>query len=242
MTTDLSPVLDKVRKLLQLATSDNANEAAAAMAKAQSLIEQHRLSVAELEVSGSGVQETERSDFVLVLNGTRLPIWQMRLIITLVKANGCDTWAHRTTNETGKIVTEQRVIGRESDVAAVKYLFSYSVSELGRLARLCCKGLGRSYHNAWYQGAVTGIKDQIAVAREITRQESGVSTQAIVLVDKRSTDAEEALKRLVPGLKNTKVRSGRLIKDAYDRGREAGRNLPLGQRPGLGEADHKALT
>ena len=227
METNLTPVLDKVRKLLQLAKSDNANEAAAAMAKAQSLIEQHRLSVAELEASGDGDQESKTPTVVMVLEGVRLPIWQVRLIIILVEANGCDTWqgyAHKA----GKVVSHYQVIGRASDVEAVKYLFAYSVSELTRLAK-CCKGLGRSFHNAWYQGAVTGIKDQITVAKEIAHQEAHASTQALVLLDKRRTDAALAMRQLVPGLKTTPVRSGKLIGDAYRAGREAGRNMPMGR-------------
>jgi hypothetical protein len=54
----MSDILNKVRKLLRLAESPNANEAALAAAKAQELIDAHNLSTALLvEDGGEDVDE-----------------------------------------------------------------------------------------------------------------------------------------------------------------------------------------
>lgn len=45
----MSPIIEKVQKLLSLSKSSNAHEAAAATAAANKLIDQHRLTMADLD-------------------------------------------------------------------------------------------------------------------------------------------------------------------------------------------------
>ena len=57
-TTDRDSVIERVKKLLALAGSNtNVNEAAAAMARAQKLMLEHKLAAAELVVDGDAQEE-----------------------------------------------------------------------------------------------------------------------------------------------------------------------------------------
>jgi hypothetical protein len=47
-------IIDKLQKLLALSASDNENEATLAMKKAEELMREHNLSVADVAIDGSG--------------------------------------------------------------------------------------------------------------------------------------------------------------------------------------------
>ncbi|MDD3816412.1 MAG: DUF2786 domain-containing protein, partial [Desulfocapsaceae bacterium] len=47
-------IINKLQKLLSLSASDNENEAALAMKKAEGLMREHNLSVADVALDGSG--------------------------------------------------------------------------------------------------------------------------------------------------------------------------------------------
>ncbi|MFA4971485.1 MAG: DUF2786 domain-containing protein [bacterium] len=233
---DLSPVLDKVRKLLRLAQSSNENEAAAAMGAAQRLIDEHRLSVAELEASGQEPSEPMVEAGEVLMEGSRVATWKVRLMLALVKANGCSMWFSRPRYTR---VTTYQFVGRKSDVESVKYLLAYALNELGRLAEAQCRGMGRSAFASWYLGAVAGIREKLEAAKQEVR--ATASTSALAVIDKRQGEAQAFREALTNGTKTVAVRSSISDACAYNRGLEAGRSLNLG-RPGLTGGSAKALT
>ena len=60
----MTDVLDRVRKLLRLATSSNANEAASAAAKAQELINQHQLQDALIAVDAHTDEDVDTEQII----------------------------------------------------------------------------------------------------------------------------------------------------------------------------------
>ena len=88
MNADHAAVLDRVRKLLALATSPNVHEAAAAAAAAQALVERHRLEgrlAAHAAVTGSLTDGREAP----LDRARRLRRWKVALATGLADANGC---------------------------------------------------------------------------------------------------------------------------------------------------------
>jgi hypothetical protein len=53
-TTMDQKIIEKLQKLLALAASDNEHEAGLAMSKAEALMREHNLSVADVALNGSG--------------------------------------------------------------------------------------------------------------------------------------------------------------------------------------------
>ena len=87
----LDAIKAKVTKLLATATSDNENEAALAMSMAQTLIEKHKLSMAELSDAESNQIEDEAiiKDEQPLFSAGRITSWKSQLAVYISKVNGC---------------------------------------------------------------------------------------------------------------------------------------------------------
>lgn len=130
-------LLDKVRKLLELSRkNDNVHEASAAAAKAQQLMEEHRITEAMLEAGKPVVERIEESIEMDVLEEGRkryVDAWRWHLASTLCAINGCAWFQY----EDEKGIAHLHLIGRRSDIEAVRYLYRYLTLEI---LRLCQEG------------------------------------------------------------------------------------------------------
>jgi hypothetical protein len=226
----LSAILEKVRKLRALATSSNEHEAAAAAAAAERIIQEHRLSEAEVEAGGEAPTEKASDGHEpITTHAKRAPYWRKYLVSGLSSRHGCATylryaggggWAHQ-------------IVGRKSDVETVRYLFAWLSLEIDRLAGLH-KGEGRAWLNSYRVGAVAGCLEAMAVAEREIRAQAHVTSTAIVRVDARREEAKAAL----PGGLgkgsgyNGSINSG----GGYAAGKRDGANIHTGVRIGGGAA------
>ena len=121
-------IIEKIKKLLALATSDNAHEAAAAAGMAAKLMAQHQ--IAEAELIG-GIEEKATKEIDPLFAGKTLPGWLNILSAGLGKQNSVYTWLHRKSDGTSHVC----IAGRPSDVANVRFLFAYLHSEIERLTQ-----------------------------------------------------------------------------------------------------------
>jgi hypothetical protein len=226
-------VIAKVKKLRALATSDNVHEAAAAAAAAERLLQQYRLSEAELEAEDDAPHETAALDAEPVdVFGRNLQHWRAALLTGMCKLHGCRNWSEYAGN--GKRVF--RIVGRPSDVATVRYLYAWLVSEIERLAQRHGKGQGRTWFNSYRRGAVNGV---LAAMREANQEaRAAVSSVALVKIDARKVEADQIVDAL--GMNRKKIGGRvRLDRDAYGRGERDGRaihqgkSLPNGAGPRL---------
>lgn len=136
--TALSDIIAKVQKLRRLATSSNANEAAAAAAAADRIIQEHALSEAQLEASGEHVAElpTEAKDPLHVFRGGRTPAWHLRLCVELARHYGCALYVEGFRYPNGRKAEEHvKIVGRSSDVEALRFMYSWLSVEVERLAQ-----------------------------------------------------------------------------------------------------------
>jgi hypothetical protein len=223
-----SPVIEKVKRLLALAKSDNEHEAANAMAMAQRLIQQHRLSVAELEAeTGNATEQPEIHQETPVISGKRIPKWKVRLFLALARHNGCSHFHHGRRGADKHYV----LVGRSSDVENVRFLFAYASSELTRISDLQCGGHGRSYRDSWYHGAVSGIDEQLKRAAESER--ATATSRALMVLDGRRSEAEALMNKSFD-IKTTKVRTrGNMDWGAYRAGKEVGNRMQIKPRKAL---------
>ncbi len=216
MTPDRDTILDRVRKLLRLGESSNPNEAAAALAAAQKLIDRHRLS--ELELGADEVDETVvRDDDALWTGGQRVG-WRGSLAAALCRANGVAVcWSTRA--ERGLLMRRLILAGRPEDIAVVRHLFGHCSREIDRLASAHCAGRGRAFHNAFRFGCVQAIAEQLGETRRQTQSESAA---LVVRLDERIARARALFGRTSRGRASFVSSS-----EGIEAGRRAGRSIHL---------------
>ncbi|PTQ91240.1 DUF2786 domain-containing protein [Agitococcus lubricus] len=81
---DKETALDKIKKLLSLAKSDNTNEAEAALRQARKLMDMHQLDITEIQAS-----EVHEEQIPSVASKMP-PTWMIRLAQTCASAFGCE--------------------------------------------------------------------------------------------------------------------------------------------------------
>lgn len=222
MNAEHAAVLDRVRKLLALATSPNVHEAAAAAAAAQALIERHRLEgllAAHAAVTGSVTDGREAP----LERARRLRRWKVALATGLADANGCLAYTAEDAR-TGE--TLLLVLGRGEDRAAIAALWDWLVQRLEWLSATEGPGRSRAWHDAFRVGAA-----EVVVARlsAVAEGEAGrVPAEALMRVQSARADQAaavaayaEAHLALGPG------RALRVDARAYTAGRAAGARVTL---------------
>ena len=224
----IEAVVEKIRKLRALATSANVNEAATAAALADRLIQEHGLSEAQLEAEGVGPKEAPvQADTPLAEYGQRAPSWAKILANRLVTHFDCacfsDTVRNPLTRERRKVV---RIVGRPSDVETVRYFYAWLSVEIERLAQADARGQGRRFANGFRQGAVDGVMTAMEVSKAAARgaAKAAGASAAIVLVDAREAEADALMREKNPKLRTVSF-GGRVQRDGYERGQEAGRRI-----------------
>lgn len=226
----LSSIIEKIQKLRRLATSSNVNEAAAAAAAADRLIQEHGLEEAQLEADGQTAGEMASLEAEPVASWTGLtPAWQLSLGSLLAHHYDCACFRERNVYGKSRKVESLRIVGRPSDVATMRYMFAWLTLEIERLAHGSRAAAGASpaetvaIRNSFRHGAVHGV---IYAMRESKRAARATATSAaIVLVDSRLAASEAALKHAEPGLVSAAKVGGASRGDAYRDGVKAGRDL-----------------
>lgn len=246
-------ILDRVRKLLELAHNNpNVNEAANAAAAAQELMTRHAIGEAMLAPVADTIEEQIEAD-LLYAQGKKHATWRGILAVAMAEVNQCKVFV------TGG---DLHIIGRPSDAATVRWLFTYVVREIERL----CKeeagwrgNPGRVWCNNFKIGAVesvnTRLREAAAAARAAMRREAGASDtmgtgSAIVLVnnalaklDKRSADVR-AYGQARFKLRARSASSFRSDNGGREAGRRAGAHIELAPAKGgsLGAGSRQRLS
>lgn len=162
--------IEKAQKLLRLTTSNNPHEAALAASRAQEIMDRYQLGNLALEYEQRAPEEPIK-DFgndPLDPDAKQHATWRSRLASALGRNNACKVY--RQYNGT------LGIIGRPSDVASVRYLFSWLRQEVDRLAQRDCVGNGRTYANNFRIGVVETIADRLAEQKKQT--EAAVKQEA----------------------------------------------------------------
>jgi len=215
--------LDKVRKLLALATSPNPHEAAVAAARAQALIETHRLQ-AWMDADRAAVEDPDpiidARDEPL-LTGRRIRRWKTALAVVLGQANGCVAYTLGGDKEQAIIL-----VGRARDRAAVTELWGWLVRRIEWLSATHGAGQTKKWHEAFRLGVVDSVAQRLREGAEEVR--CGLDETALVVVDPARAAHRDALDRFVAD--NLQLGRGRTLRvdaAAWEHGKEASGDLDL---------------
>lgn len=225
----MDTIKDRVTKLLMLASSSNENEAAVAMAMAQDLMDRHKISVAELCVGE--VEEGIVRDAEAVFAGGRIPHWKTYLVQSIAKNNGCSIIkvSHQGHARAGERGSKIEIFGRPTDIAAVRFMLAYSVTQLTRHAP---KGKGHVFSNSWYLGAVQGISQKMADAKKAAYQTA--SKYALVKLDTRDKKVDEFVAENIPNLRKGAAVRSNIDSGAYWEGHTKGKSMDINDKSRIG--------
>jgi hypothetical protein len=245
-------IVDRVRKLLELAKSDNVNEAGNAAKQAQILMARHN--IAEATVSALDGEPQEEIEKDLLHRGDKAyASWKGTLALAVCEANQCVCYR---TGHGG----DMNIVGRPSDANTVRYLFSYLVREIDRLceAEASLRGNpGRTWRNNFRHGAVEAIDRRLREAnreaRSAARKEASDGDtlgtgaalvrvdSAIAKIDQRLREVEDYAARSLK-LRAGKASSSRYNPEGREAGRRAGSQIDLGNaHAGLGSGERRKL-
>lgn len=238
---DKDKVISKIKKLLHLAdTAKNSNveEAAAAAAKAQALIEKHRIEKAllESELSSDGIS------WKLLVDKGKPENWKVFLAGVLAKVNGCYT----VKSPTYSLDSQLWIVGEPIDIESCQQLYTYIVNELNRFCiaeLLNYKVLNKVYPEktfieSYYVGAITIVEQRLKeanqsaraeVASDLSKSESQLMKlqTALNLLDNKSELAKTFIKNKFSTVNFTNVSLETKNVDGFKAGQEAAKKLNL---------------
>lgn len=161
-------VLDKIKKLLALSTSNNVNEAATAAAAAQRLMLEHKLT--EVDVSES--QDGQMFELSMGAAGFASR-WKFVLVTAVARAFFCEAIGLRMGAR-----RKVRIVGQRGDVEISSQVFKYLHREIDRLARAEVSRVAvesqvygepvdlRHYLDSFRRGAVVAVIEKLRQGEE----------------------------------------------------------------------------
>ena len=128
--------------------------------------------------------------------------------------------------------------GRPSDMSMVRYMLAWLSTEIERLSRQECEGMGAVSHNSWRRGFVSGLSKQLRMARDDV---ASASSDAALVLRKRRDEAYDFLRGAIENLTDAKRSYHRVYHDrqAHAAGERQGLSQHLGDR--LDSGVHRAL-
>lgn len=117
MADDTDKVLERVRKLLALATSSNEHEAAAAMAKAQALMAEHGLTEAKIRLSDIG-----HADIKSQFSVSRMKKHELVLMNCIGKAFTVKILWKKSSSYADDVFGTFTVVGRKANVQVAEHI------------------------------------------------------------------------------------------------------------------------
>lgn len=230
-----SPISDKIKKLLALATKNtNQAEMEAAMEKAIELATAHGIDLAKLELAG---QQSVRKDYVLsnMEFGGRLPV--VSIYITNILANHFRVRSVLTgSRDSGRGIS---MVGTETDVDMGKFVFSFLSERFMSLWHEYHRrtGCGVGSRESFFLGMYNGLNNKLAAAKakaEATiTNDAAVNNQYCIVVRNEKQNLDLAVNKFFNKLSKTGGKK-RVVGDgaAYQRGQETGEkiniNRPIG--------------
>lgn len=214
-------VIEKVRKLLALSSSNNQHEAALAAAHAQRLLAEHNLSMSELEVQEEGAGE------VAIEVAKTVPKWLSSLFATV--ANGFDCFPIVTTSES---CSRLRFIGVGEDPAVACCTLQFLMQELRRLATAYLRS------NEAAQGRLSAADRQRVrtsyllggaqgVRQALMAQKAQTPTTSTALVPVKDALIKQYREQQIGAIRMQRTRRSTVLAAAFQQGKNDGAALQI---------------
>jgi hypothetical protein len=229
----MEKIIDKIRKLLALATSSNEHEAALAASHAQRLLSEHNLAMADIETE----IKPQSADRIETSVSKTLPKWVRHLSAGVSSAFDCQAIHHPST---GKMT----FIGVGVDVQIAAYTFAY----LDRTVRKICSSYMKNHVNdaipnrhrelmrqSYYLGAVSTITSRLREQKIRTPITPGA------LVPIKEGLIKKAMFEMGP-TRTVRSRKSYINSHAYTKGQQDGSNVGIHKGIGSNSPTQKSIS
>jgi hypothetical protein len=248
MSANLDKVIDRIRKLLALASSANENEAQAAAGLAAKLQEEYQIEAAQIQLDTG-----EEIDDAIVpevwVEGTNRAKWKDYILSGLCTLHNVKLYHGKARRDNRKAVSTSNLFGRTSAIQTVKYSLDMFVSvgdksaEEGYATYLRnASPLGyienkKAWGNSFRVGFATRIYQRLQELAKANQKyrEQGISSgnQALLVVAKNDLAVNDAYKDFLRSkgvhLKNGSGGGSRISNGSgYAAGQAAGNGVSLG--------------
>lgn len=230
-------VIEKLQKLLALSASDNENEAALAMSKAEKLMRENNLSVADVAMNGSGAHVTSAETAGMTKS---VQSWERHLGSCIAHTFNGKAIISRLGRGQGWKFTF--VAGR-TDLVIIVDLYERLRQSIRRMSKSYVRNnpdpfiSPRTLHNSYRIGVVLIIQERLEKLRENTRPDDArnafgmTGNELMVIKDKA---VEQRVRKLFPRLKKNATRFSGVDANAYRQGKADGQNISLHRSVGEG--------
>lgn len=248
MTDNNDKLLDKIRKILALASSPNEHEAARAMERAQAMLVEHNLSMSDVAM------ESKAEDEVIVDgvdDKTDSVPWIRRLAMGVASLYFCKYFFSHiydprpNSNRIGAYKRRDRhnFVGAPHNTAVAKMMFVYLVATVDRLARDGARSVPakeKSKYLTSFKAACAGrlctrINERIAAAKRGELKTEGGTTLPAVIYDDLLKKAQDFMDEKYKDMRAKKVRVTQSHAKGVSDGYNAGSSISLD-----GQVTHKS--
>lgn len=181
-------IVERIQKLLALSQSSNEHEAAAALAKAQALLAEHNLSMAEVQVRAGVASSYIKSLYNLGSHDN----WRRMLLHQIAKQNFCSVVLVGSTSVS--------MIGETVNIQAVQAMYAFIVPQLEQYAHTSYRAYqraggfvaARTWKNNFFLGAVDAIKQRLEEERRAFEAASNACRSLVVVKDRDLREAVQS--------------------------------------------------
>ena len=221
---------EKIKKLLALSKSPNEHEAQSALAKAQQLMAEHKISMAEVEDKES---RKAHEHLAGVTYSARRDPWILRLSQVISKNYCCESFSYR---EQGKQTYKLYFCGLNEDIEICIIAFKYATDCIrSEIKKRKQKGKLFNYTNeliismcnGYAYGFIKGLDEMFEEQKRAATQSE--ANWGLVL----STPPEVGQRMSELGLKKTKFQSkqaAKVSKSDYEAGKKDGKDFDITKR------------
>jgi predicted metal-dependent hydrolase len=205
-------LLARLKKLLALASSDNANESETATIKANELLLEHNL-----DLSKSTLETGEEVCVLRVLSSTRKTTKHVAIYEILKTFYVSPVFNH------GSGIFYLEVIGDRTSVELAEYVANFLDRELEKLWIQTKKDQpnlkGKASKNSFFRGVSKGYVEKIE-----NQKKNLASSNDLVVIEK---NIERQLQMVYPRIGHSSLSAGQHREDAHSAGKQKGANLSI---------------
>jgi hypothetical protein len=240
--TQQEKIIDKVKKLLALATSANENEAALAANKAQALLAEHNLSIADVEQKSSKHADIVADDNPL--EGKPM-LWKRQLGAAISRLYFC-TYFYQTVYKHpvgGARVKVDRhsFVGTRDNALVAKMMFEYLTDTVLRLSKAAAltqpKHERGRYRRSFRSGATARLSQRLherylaAKAGKVKSEYTGTTLPALAnLYDETERRLQEWMKQQFSSVRLSRSKGRVSHRGGWEAGQAAGERIGLDQQ------------
>lgn len=211
-------VIDLIKKCLALSESPNEHEAAAALAKAQELLQKYNLQMADVNGRLDKEGGEQLINFPLKFE-KELSDWKVRLIHFIAINNFC------TVIDGGKTI---HILGRKTNIQAVLEMGLWVTNQVDSMAFIATVSYSGAHKMAYRNSFILGILNTIYHRLEEQRRQwekSSAQVTALVLYSKEEMNAFKYSQ--FPNLRYVTKYHSNNSRDGYSDGQRAGYEVSL---------------